>query len=95
MRRLAHGFGPADQRHLGVADADVLRRADDRLKARATEAVHGQRRLVLGDAGAQPDVSRAVNVLGRGLHDVAEDDLIDLGGLEPGLRQRRLGGDRA
>ena len=68
---------------------------DRRLDARAAEAIDRQRRHLDRQAGLEPDVPRAIDRVGAGLQDVAEDDVIDVLRLDAGPLHRRARRDRA
>ena len=57
-------------------------RLHDRLEAGAAEPVDRERGRLDRATGAEPDVAREVDRVGRGLHDVAEDDVTDVAGSE-------------
>ena len=92
VRRLRHVLAAADQRALAVARQHLQRRVDDGLEARAAEPVDGERGHVLRQARLQPDVAGEIDGVGAGLHHVAEDDVVDLLRLDPGLLDGGLSG---
>src|SRR6185503_7505770 len=78
VRGHAHVLGAAGEDELGLSELDLLRREQDRLKARSTEPVDRERGDLLGDAALQPDVAGEIHSVARGLQHVAEYDLVDL-----------------
>ena len=99
VRRLRHVLHAADQAGRGVAGQDGLGAGDDRLDARAAQAVDGERRHLLRHAGLERHVAGAVDGVRRGLEGVAHDGVVDLGRvdarpLEEGARRVRPEVDR-
>ena len=88
----AHRLGTAGERHLRVAGLDHLGSRDDRLQAAATQAVDRQRRRFLRNPGVDPHDARQIVVLGRGVDDVAEHNLLELCGVQPRALDCRAGG---
>ena len=82
--RAAHALGAAADRGVGVAEQDVLRRADDRLQAAAAQAVQRQRAAVVRQAAVDAGDARQVHVLRLGVDDVAEHALADVRGIDLG-----------
>ena len=95
VRRLRHRFHAAGQHDLRLAELNHLRGGDDRLHARAAQAIDGERRNLDGNAGLQRDVARAVDGVARSLLRVADDDVIDFAGLDAGALHGFRGGDGA
>ena len=93
--RLAHRLGAAGQHHLRLAEHDLLGGLGHRLESGPAEPVDRHRRGLDREAGAEADMAREVDGVGRGLEDVAEDHVIDRGGLYAAPGQRPLGGDGA
>ena len=81
-RRLRHRFHAARKHHFRFVGLNHLRRADNRLHARAAEPVHGQCRSFDRQARAQPNMPRSIERVARGLLRVAEDDVIEVFGLD-------------
>ena len=77
-----------------LAEQDLLGALDDRLEAGAAEPVDRERRGLDREAGAEADVAREVDGVGGGLEDVAEDDVVDGGGLDAGAVEGGPGGER-
>ena len=95
VRRLRHALHAAGERDARLAQLNQLRAADRRLQSGSTQAVDGERRHFDRHAGLQADMTRAVERVAAGLHHVAEDDVIDPGGIDVGALHRGAGGDHA
>ena len=91
--RAAHHFGSAGQRDVGLAQHDRLCGRQHRLQPGAAEAIDGKCGGFHGDAGLDRDDAREVHVARFGLYHLAEDDVSDLRGRDPGATQR-FGGDQ-
>jgi hypothetical protein len=91
--RLGHVLGAAHEHGLGLAEEELLGAVDDGLKARAAEAVDGERGHGDGQPALEAHVARAVDRVGGGLLDVAEDHVAEsLFGGDAGVREGGLGG---
>ncbi len=101
----AHVLLATGDDHFGVTTTDRLGRQVQGLEARAADLVQGQRRYAVGQAGVDRRLACRVLPGACGQH-LAEDDLIDLRRLQPGLLQqapdhggtevyRRYGGEGA
>jgi len=90
----AHRFGAAADGDVGVAERDGLGRRDDRLQARAAQAVDVEGRRLLRDAGIDGRHPAQVGVARFGGNHVAHHHMADLGRLYAGAGQRRADGDR-
>ena len=74
---------------VGVAVGDLLHAERDGAQARAAELVEAPGGLLLRHAGGHRGLAGRVLALAGG-EDLAEDDLVDLAGVDLGARQRRL-----
>jgi hypothetical protein len=92
---LAHVLGAAGEDHRALAQEQAVRALHKRLEARAAEAVHGDRRGGHRGADLEADVPGEVDRVGARLHDVAEDDVVNVLSVYPSLGQGGLGGDDA
>ena len=73
----AHALGASGDGDVGIPKRHGLGGGDDGLQAGPAETVQGQRRRVLGDAGVYRGDAGQVHVLGLGMDDVAEHDVLD------------------
>jgi hypothetical protein len=87
-RRLRHVLHAAGQDGAGLVELDLLGGVDDRLDARAAEAVHRECGDVFRDACLETDVARAVDRVARGLQGVADDHMVHLLGREAAAGDR-------
>ena len=87
--RLAHRLHAAGHGDLGVAGADRLVGEADRAHARGADLVDRLRGDLLRDAALDLGLARGDLAL-AGLQDLAEDDLLDLLGVDAGALQRGL-----
>jgi len=94
-KRPASRAAAAGERDVGLARLDRLRGGDDRLHPGPAQAVDRVGGDLLGDTGLHPDHPRHVHVGALGVDDVAEHDVLDLVGIDPGSRERRDAGGRA
>ena len=87
--RLAHRLHAAGDGDLGVAGADRLVGDAERAHARGADLVDRLRGDLLRDAALDLGLARGDLAL-AGLQDLAEDDLLDLLGVDAGALERRL-----
>jgi hypothetical protein len=86
---------PPASTHVGLAQQDVLGALHDRLEAGSAQAVHGERRCLLGHADPERDVAREVERVGRRLERVAEEGVSISSGLDSRGLDRGRGCSRA
>ena len=91
IRRLVHVLHAARHRDIDVAERNLLRCRDDRLRSGAADAVDRERRHRDRQPGMDGSLPGRIH-LGAGLHDVAHDDGFHLVGAK--LRARDRGADR-
>ena len=94
VRRLIHALHAAGDRGVRIAEQDLLRSGDNRLRPRAADAVHGHGRDRHWQAGLDRRLAGGIH-LGPGLNDIAHRDGLDLVGPEPGPFDRGADGDGA
>ncbi len=92
--RQAHVLHAAGDDHFGIAAANGLGGQVQGFQARAADLVQGHGRYGMRQAGADRRLARRVLPAAGGEH-LAEDDFIDLGGVEAGLLQQALDHDGA
>ena len=95
MRRLAHRFAAAGEDDIRLAKQNAVGALDDRLEARPAESVHGDGRRLDREARAEADVAREIDGVGRGLENVAEDDVTHGARVDPGTVERGAAGEDA
>ena len=88
VRRLRHGFHPAGEPVLRLAQSDHLRHRHDGLHARTAEPIHRQRGSLDRNAGLQRHVPSAIDRVARRLLRVAEHGVVELRGLDAGTPDR-------
>ena len=93
MRSLGHVLGADGQHGVRFAKQNLLGAADQALKARATQAVDGQRGGFDRQADFETDVACEVGGIAARLHHIARENLPDIFGIEAALSERGLGGD--
>ena len=81
-RRAAHRLDAADEHEVGVAGLDRAAGLHRGVEARAAEAVDGAAGDARRQAGEQHGHARDVAVVLAGAVGVAEDDVVDPGGVE-------------
>ncbi len=81
---LAHALGAAGDDEVGHAALDALGADGDGFEAGGAEAVDGDGGHVVGEAGAVGGEAGEVEALRAFGHGAAEDEVVDLGGLEAG-----------
>jgi len=79
VRSLRHRLGTTDETELSVAQNYLLRSAHDGLKAGAAQAIERERGSLLAASALERDVPREVDRVFRGVENVAEDRLVDVG----------------
>jgi hypothetical protein len=89
-----HRFLAARHDDAGIAVGDLLHRDRDGAQPRAADLVEAPGGLVVRDPRVDRRLPGRVLPL-RGGEDLAEDDLVHLGGVDLGALERRLDGDRA
>jgi hypothetical protein len=94
VRGLAHVLHAAGDDHLGIAAADGLGGQVQGFQPRAADLVQGHGRYGMRQAGADGGLARRVLTGACGEH-LAEDDFIDLRGIEAGLLQQAPDDDGA
>src|SRR5438132_8607339 len=90
MWRLAHVLHPDGKNRGGLIEQDLLRPVDDRLNARAAEAIYGQCRYFLRQAGFESDVTRTVDRVAGRLQRISDDHMVDLFRRDVAAQQRFL-----
>jgi hypothetical protein len=80
---------------MGLAQEDLLGALDDRLEARATQAVDRDCRGLDREAGFERHVACQVDRVGGGLLGVAEGDVVHVGVLDAGTIERAPRGELA
>ncbi len=91
----AHALGAGADGDIDVAQQDVLRGRDDRLQARAAQAVHGEAGRSDGKAGLDGGHARDVHVARFAVHDVAEHHVADARRVDLGARDGFLDRERS
>lgn len=94
MRRQRHRFLAAGDDDVGVAGRDLLHAERNGPQAGAADLIEAPRGRFLGQAGKDRSLARRVLPLRGGQH-LAEDDLVHLGGLDTGARQKLADDGRA
>jgi hypothetical protein len=92
-RHEAHRLGAAGHDGPRLADADAVGGHRNRLQARGAEAVHGDRRGRHRQSGAQAGDARDVQPLLGFRHRAADDDIVDVAGLDAAGARQRLAHD--
>ena len=82
-----HGLGAHHQRHVGVAQRDLVGCLAKQLKARAADALHQDGGHIQGNARVQTDVARQHKGVEIGLRHGAGDDRAHIGGGHAAARQ--------
>ena len=73
-----HRLAADDKRDVDHTSLDLLARLAKELEARATDALHEERRDLDGNAGVQADVARKVELVEVAGGNAASDDRIDV-----------------
>jgi len=79
--RFASCFHAAGENHFCFAEQQTLRGLRNGLNAGAAQAIYGYGRSLHLQSGFQPYVARAVKRVSAGLHHIAENRMIDFGGI--------------
>ena len=78
VRAAAHGLAPPPDRYFGIAQENRLRGGDNRLQARAAEAIHVERGCGVGNARLDCRHAAQIGVPRLGRDDISHDDVVDL-----------------
>ena len=82
VRRQAHRLGAAGEHRVGFTQRDELSALHDRFESGTAEAIDRDGGRFDQETGAEADVPREIDGVGRGLHHVAEDHVPDVAGRE-------------
>ncbi len=95
VRRLRHIFHAAREDEFRFAEKNSLRGLADRLDARTAQAIDRDGGRFFGQAGFQSHVARTVERVRAGLHDVAENHVVEIGRIGSGAANRFASGGSA
>jgi hypothetical protein len=83
-RSLAHDFRTRAHGYAAITKLNRLRGFDDRLETGTAQSVDAVRRRLLRDTRANRRNSCSIGIPGLGVNDVAEHDILDMSGVQPG-----------